>query len=160
MCDSECSICLEDVTNKYPVLSCGHIFHYECINEWKKISKNCPNCRNSLSSLIKNKRANREDLTQNIEIIHKIIKIIFKNSLLETKICIDGEYILYEILMDEYLIHINRVHILYRGLLYMITITNYSVKPVFVCCINTKKHDYALKVFFHTGDAYMMHFQV
>lgn len=40
-----CSICLSDVNNDNIILSCGHIFHYNCLN--KIYDKSCPNCRKS-----------------------------------------------------------------------------------------------------------------
>ncbi|XP_038687460.1 uncharacterized RING finger protein P32A8.03c-like [Tripterygium wilfordii] len=44
---SECPICLgsfvvgEDVVR----LSCGHIFHHECVERWQRRSGTCPVCR-------------------------------------------------------------------------------------------------------------------
>lgn len=162
MCGAqECSICLEKIDSYCPILNCGHVFHFECINEWKKISKNCPNCRYSLSTILHNKRASYADVFRNIDIIYKVIKHVFRNSILDTKICIDGEYILYEIEMDEYLVNVNKVNILYRGYLYSITITNYRVKPVLYCyCFHTRKNNYELKISFHTGHSYMLYFTV
>ena len=162
VCDiQECSICLEKIDSYCPILNCGHVFHFECINEWKKLSKNCPNCRYSLSTLLHNKRASADDVFGNMDTMYEIIKIVFQNSILESKICIDGEYILYEIEMDEYLVRINNVNILYRGYLYCITIANYRVKPVLYCyCFHTKKTDYELRISFHTGHSYMLHFTV
>lgn len=40
---SECSICLNIVTNK--PLKCGHVFHDKCIKTWLKEHETCPNCR-------------------------------------------------------------------------------------------------------------------
>lgn len=43
--DSDCSICLDDITRSDLYLTrCNHSFHKDCIEEWG-ISKNCPNCR-------------------------------------------------------------------------------------------------------------------
>lgn len=43
---SICSICHSKNTASKPVIMrCGHAFHTECINESKKYSPNCPNCR-------------------------------------------------------------------------------------------------------------------
>ncbi len=30
------------------LLPCGHLYHFNCIFEWVKIHKNCPNCRDTL----------------------------------------------------------------------------------------------------------------
>jgi len=45
---STCSICLNQVrmTRTNPPLRCGHVFHSECIEQWKEQGKNtCPECR-------------------------------------------------------------------------------------------------------------------
>jgi hypothetical protein len=39
-----CTICLEEPED-CSQLKCGHIYHKECINEWFKKKKTCPNCR-------------------------------------------------------------------------------------------------------------------
>lgn len=43
---SECSICIEHIKPNSSIvkLSCGHIFHPECIKQWFQGSKRCPNC--------------------------------------------------------------------------------------------------------------------
>ncbi len=44
-----CSICYEPIDNiKKKVIKvpkCFHIFHWNCLREWLKISPSCPNCR-------------------------------------------------------------------------------------------------------------------
>lgn len=48
--DNSCSICLCPIrrTRGTRQLSCGHLYHRNCINEWKDNSKNtCPVCRQS-----------------------------------------------------------------------------------------------------------------
>jgi hypothetical protein len=48
--DDLCSICLCPIrrTRGTRQLSCGHLYHKKCINEWKDSSKNtCPICRQS-----------------------------------------------------------------------------------------------------------------
>ena len=40
----ECCICYEGVVEG-KMLSCGHIYHKECIDEWFKEKKICPYCR-------------------------------------------------------------------------------------------------------------------
>ena len=43
----ECSICIEETKNNDLIikLNCNHVFHYNCIEPWLKISFTCPNCR-------------------------------------------------------------------------------------------------------------------
>jgi hypothetical protein len=46
--NNECIICLECmyVNEKIKILDCGHMYHYDCINNWilKKGGINCPIC--------------------------------------------------------------------------------------------------------------------
>ncbi|CAF3737188.1 unnamed protein product [Rotaria sordida] len=52
-----CSICLDlilEIWNTEPkacITKCGHIFHYNCLEEWFTKKKECPNCRADLRSL-------------------------------------------------------------------------------------------------------------
>ena len=39
---NECLICLDKLENNLVVLSCGHIYHYNCIQEWMN-KKKIPN---------------------------------------------------------------------------------------------------------------------
>ena len=41
--DAECVICYDSFDGKAFRLSCGHLYHRECIDAWKK--NNCPFCR-------------------------------------------------------------------------------------------------------------------
>ena len=45
----ECCICLERMKTKnrttLKVLTCKHVFHTKCIEEWNKINNTCPICR-------------------------------------------------------------------------------------------------------------------
>ena len=41
----ECHICLEDLTGEIAIISCGHKFHYKCIDEWLETNTKCPICR-------------------------------------------------------------------------------------------------------------------
>jgi len=48
--DEECTICLEFVmdnsSENYALkISCGHFFHFKCLNSLISINKKCPNCR-------------------------------------------------------------------------------------------------------------------
>ena len=43
-----CSICLHDLNfsnQSISVVKCGHIFHHDCLQEWIRTSKTCPECR-------------------------------------------------------------------------------------------------------------------
>ena len=44
--NNECIICLDNmiVGNNIKSLQCGHIYHYECINKWFNVRKECPVC--------------------------------------------------------------------------------------------------------------------
>ncbi len=45
---STCAICLNEVksTRTNPPIRCGHVFHSNCLEKWKKQGKNtCPTCR-------------------------------------------------------------------------------------------------------------------
>lgn len=44
----ECSVCLKDMWTQV-TLSCGHKYHYKCINSWFQYQKNCPYCRHPFS---------------------------------------------------------------------------------------------------------------
>jgi hypothetical protein len=44
--ETECCICYEGVIEG-KMLSCGHIYHKECIDEWFKEKRICPYCRAS-----------------------------------------------------------------------------------------------------------------
>lgn len=45
-----CSICQENVLNSVKI-DCGHNFCKECIIEYTKIGKECPNCRESINNI-------------------------------------------------------------------------------------------------------------
>jgi len=55
--DDNCSICLEDITNNTPNISCGHLFHRKCLLQHFQSQNNnysCPLCRKKLDIQIKN----------------------------------------------------------------------------------------------------------
>ncbi|KAK6919988.1 Zinc finger, RING-type, partial [Dillenia turbinata] len=48
--DSTCPICLTEYTAKETLRcmpDCEHCFHADCIDEWLRINRTCPVCRNS-----------------------------------------------------------------------------------------------------------------
>ena len=45
--DIECCICYEEIVEG-KMLSCGHIYHKECIDEWFKEKRICPYCRHKV----------------------------------------------------------------------------------------------------------------
>jgi len=48
----DCSICLDDCgTKKACNLACGHIFHSDCIDQWKQINDVCPMCKRPIHVL-------------------------------------------------------------------------------------------------------------
>ena len=44
--NNECIICLEKMIKgeRVKILECGHVYHYNCINEWFKRKRECPLC--------------------------------------------------------------------------------------------------------------------
>lgn len=46
----KCTICLSKIEIPFKT-KCNHFFHKECLNDWLKIKKNCPNCRKSIQYL-------------------------------------------------------------------------------------------------------------
>jgi len=48
----DCPICFEDVGNKGVYnLSCGHLFHHGCLNQWLLNNDTCPMCREKVNIL-------------------------------------------------------------------------------------------------------------
>ena len=46
-----CSICRKDLNfsdENISVLKCGQIFHHDCLQDWIKFSKTCPECRSEI----------------------------------------------------------------------------------------------------------------
>ena len=62
MYDNECLICFEILNTKdIAILSCNHVIHYQCIQNWINIKNNmseiCPLCNNrgEIVNIIENK---------------------------------------------------------------------------------------------------------
>lgn len=45
--EPSCSICLDDLTDPC-IVTCRHVFCYECILQWSTVSGRCPKCRQDL----------------------------------------------------------------------------------------------------------------
>merc|ERR1711964_188512 len=43
----KCTICLDamEVGSEVPVVKCKHVFHEECLDNWRKFNEICPCCR-------------------------------------------------------------------------------------------------------------------
>ena len=50
--NKECPICLDELSKQVIKLNCGHFFHPNCINDWKKINNVCPVCREKIDKII------------------------------------------------------------------------------------------------------------
>jgi len=49
---TECSVCLEEITNDLFITDCKHKFHKKCINQWYDHSSECPNCRGNIYKIL------------------------------------------------------------------------------------------------------------
>lgn len=48
----DCCICLDDVgTRKSYNLACGHLYHKNCLTDWKQINDSCPMCKRPIQIL-------------------------------------------------------------------------------------------------------------
>ena len=47
-----CAICLEIIIYEGSRLSCGHLFHTECLSRWVHIRFECVSCRNKINSIV------------------------------------------------------------------------------------------------------------
>jgi hypothetical protein len=51
--ECNCTICLEDATPiDYSMTFCGHVFHKDCLETWKKKDPSCPVCRKALTTYL------------------------------------------------------------------------------------------------------------
>jgi hypothetical protein len=65
----DCAICMEDVGNKGVYnLSCGHLFHNGCLDQWLLNNNTCPMCRHEFPKEIS--RATPSDTTPVGELIY------------------------------------------------------------------------------------------
>lgn len=48
--DGSCPICLNDMVigEEARVLTCKHMFHRQCLDEWLRVNASCPTCRTSI----------------------------------------------------------------------------------------------------------------
>lgn len=81
----ECIICFENIYKEHvPTYVCDHMFHEKCINSWLLINNTCPICRTDLSVIHLSTIfdiATYSDVSQNIKLLTKIMKHIYKTSL-------------------------------------------------------------------------------
>ena len=65
-----CSICLDEINKKAKVTTCGHMFHFACLNKWAKRKSQCPNCRKdmfvNMKSLFETLPNNEFDIPENV----------------------------------------------------------------------------------------------
>lgn len=43
--NDKCIICTEPLNNNATILSCGHIYHFNCLHKWINKNNSCPLCR-------------------------------------------------------------------------------------------------------------------
>ena len=58
-----CCICVDECTGQLGALTCGHVFHYKCIEHWLDSRSFCPIC--------KDKKSGYSIVKLNYEIIQK-----------------------------------------------------------------------------------------
>lgn len=113
--DLTCSICLEEITNfnTKKTLSCEHMFHKNCINNYINNNYKCPICRNDKSSNIIINSTKELNLFQKIKLknnsfVDKLKKFFTIPQLLEfmtylnKNTIISGSFILSTILNEDY----------------------------------------------------------
>jgi hypothetical protein len=88
----ECSICLDDLAKDIAVLKCNHLFHYECINNWRNNTLNisngentkCPYCKSPINIVdVKNQSKSYLNLSSVIQQVDMdtVIYFLTKNYL-------------------------------------------------------------------------------
>lgn len=45
---AHCAICLEPARNALAALTCGHVYHKQCIDTWTNTNPSCPQCKRAL----------------------------------------------------------------------------------------------------------------
>ena len=73
--NKECPICLDELSKHVIKLNCGHFFHPNCINDWKKINNVCPVCRERIGKIMSVKT--KAQIIINYIIYLSILTIIF-----------------------------------------------------------------------------------
>ncbi|CAF1222707.1 unnamed protein product [Adineta steineri] len=67
--EDQCLICLENLSsNKTETFSCQHTFHRNCLEEWFKIERTCPLCRQGNDNVYRRRRQTRDDGKRNADI--------------------------------------------------------------------------------------------
>ena len=46
---AHCAICMEPALNTLAALTCGHVYHRQCIDTWTKVNSSCPQCKRAVS---------------------------------------------------------------------------------------------------------------
>ena len=46
---AHCAICLEPARNALAALTCGHVYHKQCIDTWTNTNPSCPQCKRAVS---------------------------------------------------------------------------------------------------------------
>tara|TARA_E500000178_G_C16708585_1_gene611658 strand:+ start:167 stop:733 length:567 start_codon:yes stop_codon:yes gene_type:complete len=67
--NNECPICLDNISNKYTILKCNHVFHNSCIKAWLKTHNDCPTCRTYLKEYYNGNVINKSKLKYGVKFI-------------------------------------------------------------------------------------------
>ncbi len=70
---NSCAICLEyNKDGEFPNrISCGHYFHYSCLNDWMATNSTCPTCRKPINMLLGFPLQKNEQLFKTIQKLDK-----------------------------------------------------------------------------------------
>ena len=76
MRSQECSICYEKLGRIYRELSCGHRFHFKCLNLYETYKNNklltCPYCRESYRNIVLRERLSKREIEKKRNYVHII----------------------------------------------------------------------------------------
>lgn len=91
----KCVICLDDIKNKKKTLTCMHIFHQKCINEWLFESDKCPVCRTKQPLTVITNNSDEEESEDEMENTgnHLVNRIIRTTPIVENRIVSVSEQI-------------------------------------------------------------------